>query len=68
MGRPAGMNVYEYDGPVMEDGGYHLRRWKASTVAPTEQKARANLIYRFKKDNGIFMGAHISLPGKFTKG
>lgn len=67
MGRSVDTYIYKYDGPVMEDGGYHLRNWKASTMAPTEQKARANLIYRFKKDHGIFMGARISLPGKLTR-
>lgn len=60
------MKTYEYDGPVMNDGGCELSRWKASTVAPSESKARSNLIYRFKKEHGIFMGARISLPGKFT--
>lgn len=60
------MKTYEYDGPVVEDSTYHLRHWKASTVAPTESKARSNLIYRFKKEHNVFMGARISLPGKFT--
>lgn len=67
MGRSVDTYMWQYDGPVMEDGGYHLRKWKASTSAPTEQKARANLIYRFKKDNGIFMGARITLPGKLIR-
>lgn len=66
MNRSTDMKTYEYEGPVMEDGGYHLSRWKASTAAVSESKARSNLIYRFKKEYNIFMGARISLPGKFT--
>lgn len=60
------MKTYEYDGPVVEEGVYHMKRWKASTVAQSESKARSNLIYRFKKEHNMFMGARISLPGKFT--
>lgn len=43
------MNRYVYDGPVMEFDTCVTRRWKASTYAVSEKKAKSNLAYRFKK-------------------
>ena len=57
---------YVYDGPVMENGVTIIRHYKASTLACSEAKARANLIYRFKKENNVFIGTKISFPGQFT--
>lgn len=58
------MQHYKYDGPVMlfEDCVQH--RWKASTVASTEAKAKNNLTYRYKKENGLMPNTKIILPGK----
>lgn len=36
---------YSYNGPVMEFDTCIARYWKGETVAPTENKARANLAY-----------------------
>ena len=62
------MNRYFYDGPVQDgEGGTYAWRWKASTVAVSDRKALNNLSYRFKKENGIFMGARVVLvPGKLV--
>lgn len=60
------MKQYLYDGPVMELDICIRRRWKASTYAVSEDKARSNLTYRYKKENAIFMGKRINLPGKIT--
>lgn len=58
------MNEYSYDGPVMEFDTCVARRWKASTYAVSEKKARSNLIYRFKKENNRLPNMRITLPGK----
>jgi len=60
------MREYLYDGPVMELDICIRSRWKASTYAVSEDKARCNLTYRYKKENGIFMGKKINLPGKIV--
>jgi hypothetical protein len=43
------MNQYTYDGPVMEFETCVTNRWHGSTYAVSEQKARSNLAYQFKK-------------------
>ena len=43
------MNLYLYDGPVMEFDNCVANRWTASTRAVSEKKARSNLTYQFKK-------------------
>lgn len=58
------MKEYVYDGPVMRFEDCVQSRWKASTYAPTESKAKSNLAYRFKKENGLTPNAKITLPGK----
>lgn len=58
------MNQYFYDGPVMEFDRCIASRWKASTYAVSESKARTNLAFRFKKDNRRLPNSKISLPGK----
>ena len=60
------MNLYQYDGPVMRFGICIQRRWKASTIATTEAKARSNLVYRYKKENGLQPNTKISLPNKIN--
>ncbi len=61
------MYEYKYDGPVLKFGDCIKQRWKAVTIAPTEAKARSNLAYRFKKENGFMKDCKISLPGKFIR-
>lgn len=60
------MNLYLYEGPVMEYDRKVADRWKASTYAPSERKARSNLEYRFKKHNNRVPTVKITLPGKIT--
>ena len=60
------MNKYSYDGPVMEFDRLIADRWKGETMAPSESKARTNLIYQFKKKNHRMPGSKISFPGKIT--
>lgn len=58
------MQQYRYDGPVMRFDSCVQYRWTATTVAATEAKAKSNLIYRYKKENGLLSSAKITLPEK----
>ena len=58
------MNEYVYNGPVMEFGKLIAERWYGSTYAVSETKAKSNLAYRFKQENGKCATSKISLPGK----
>lgn len=57
---------FAYDGPVLEFDKCVANRWQASTYAPSDKKARSNLVYRFKKENNRAPNAKISLPGKIV--
>lgn len=58
------MNQYTYDGPVMEFDICIANRWQGTTYAASEQKARNNLTYQFKKKNNRIAGTRITLPWK----
>lgn len=60
------MNKYEYDGPVMMFDTCVEYRWKASTYAVSEKKARSNLTYRYKKETNRSANTSITLPGKLV--
>ena len=60
------MNQYTYDGPVIAFDRCIAHRWRASTYAISESKARSNLTYQLKKQNDIVASYKISLPGKIT--
>lgn len=55
---------YRYDGPVMEFDRLVANNWKGETIAPSEQKARNNLVYQYKKSNNRIAGTKVTLPGK----
>lgn len=55
---------YIYDGPVVLYDKCVCHRYIMSTRAPSESKARSNLIYRYKKENGLPTNAKVTLPGK----
>ena len=55
---------YSYNGPVMEFDRCVASHWKGSTYAPSEQKAKSNLAYRFKQETGKVPRTKITLPGK----
>ena len=61
------MNKYIYNGPVMEFDVCIMNRFEACTYAPTESKARSNLIYQFKKKSNRMPGTKITLPGEIIK-
>lgn len=60
------MNVYSYDGPVLEFERIVADHWKASTRAPSEQKARCNLAFQYKQQHGKVPRTKITVPGKLT--
>lgn len=60
------MNIYAYDGPVLEFDRVVAYRWVASTRAESEKKARCNLTYQFKMQNGRVPQTKITIPGKLT--
>ena len=59
------MYKYVYNGPVMVFGTY-ICNWKGSTYAPSENKARNNLTYQYKKLVKQIPGAKVTLPGKIV--
>ena len=56
------MQLYSYDGPVMMFDKIIDDNWKASTYASTPQKAKSNLLYRFKKEHNFVPNVKITLP------
>lgn len=58
---------YGYDGPVLLFDKVVTSRWEATTRAPSEKKARSNLIFRFKKEHGYAPNIKITLPGVITR-
>lgn len=56
--------VYTYDGPVMEFENCIARRWTGKTYAVSEQKARSNLTFQFKRQYNKPAGSKITLPGR----
>lgn len=42
------MQLYFYDGPVLEFNRIIADHWSGSTRAESEKKARCNLAYQFK--------------------
>ena len=55
---------YIYDGPVLEFGTCVSDHWRGETMAPSENKARSNLKYQYKKQNNRVAGTKVDLPGK----
>lgn len=60
------MSRYRYCGPVKEFDNVVNNKWEASTEAPSEKKARNNLVYRYKREHGRAVNSKITLPGKLT--
>lgn len=58
------MNKYSYDGVVKEFDAIISNRWRGSTYAISEKKARSNLIYRYKREHGKSPDSKVTLLGK----
>ena len=60
------MKLYHYNGPVLEFDKIVSNHWSASTRAESEKKARSNLAYQFKMENGKMPRSMITIPGKLN--
>ena len=60
------MTLYSYAGPVLEFDKIVTNCWQGQTYAVSEAKARSNLAYQFKKENGKVPRSKITLPGKIV--
>ena len=60
------MKLYHYNGPVFEFNKIVANHWSASTRAESEKKARSNLAYQFKMENGKMPRSMITIPGKLN--
>ena len=58
------MQLYFYDGPVLEFDRIIANHWSASTRAESEKKARSNLAFQFKTQYGKEARSKITIPGK----
>lgn len=61
------MDRYIYQGPVKSFDTVIMRDWSGDTWAPSEKKARANLIYQFKKQYNKSPSAKITLCGEVKR-
>lgn len=57
------MTKFIYKGPVMSFGKCVSNCWEGETMAETEQKAKSNLAYQYKKKCGLCASAKVTLPG-----
>lgn len=60
------MALYSYNGPVLEFDRIVANHWQAQTYAVSEAKARANLVFQFKRNTGRVPRTKITLPGKIV--
>lgn len=58
------IQLYFYDGPVLEFDRIVANHWTATTRAVSEKKARNNLSYQFKKQYGREARSKITVPGE----
>ncbi len=58
------MRIYEYSGPVLMFDKIVATNWTSGTVATSEKKARSNLVFQYKKQNGLASNANIRLTGE----
>lgn len=60
------MNLYSYEGPVLEFDKIISNHWSGQTYAVNEARARTNLAYQFKRLTGRVARTRITLPGKIV--
>ena len=61
------MKKYIYEGPGTEFGRIIDNCWHGETMAVSEEKARSNLAYQYKKSHGRSATSKITLPGKIKE-
>lgn len=60
-------SIYSYCGTVTSFGNILSNRWIGHTCAESEEKARSNLAFQFKKQTGLVLAVPISLPGRVER-
>ena len=60
------MNLYFYDGPVVQIGRCIEPNWLGYTKAPTEARARSNLTYQFKKEHKMAPNVVLNFPDRIS--
>ena len=58
--------AYKYEGSVVNFARCIQEKWTEYTYAPSPQRARCNLAFRFQKEHGLLPHAKIYLPGELT--
>lgn len=61
------MYLYSYTGPVTMFDRCVANYWKGETYASSEKKAKSNLIFQYKQQNGLLPASKVNLPGKLVK-
>lgn len=61
------MYEFTFEGAVYHFESCVCQHWTATTYAPSVGKARSNLTYRFKKENGYSRSATIHLEGNLYR-
>ena len=61
------LHKYIYDGPVYRFKTLVAEHWKGETMAPSESKARNNLIYQYKSKHHRRTWTHFTLTGEIKK-
>ena len=61
------LHKYVYDGPVYRFKTLVAEHWKGETMAPSESKARNNLIYQYKSKHHRRTWTHFTLTGEIKK-
>lgn len=64
--REDSQHLYSYSGPVFLFDRCIDEYWTAETYAVSEKKARSNLTYQYKQENGYLPNSKITLTGKIT--
>lgn len=57
---------YSYYGPVMLFDTIIAPKWFGETFAPSDKRAKCNLAFQFKQENGLESRTKITLPGKLN--
>lgn len=62
-----GKELFRYCGSVSLHGDIISHKWSGQTYAASEQQARVNLAYQFKKAVGLINAVPVKLNGKIMK-
>lgn len=55
---------YEYHGPVKIFDRLVAENWHGETIAESEEKAKSNLAYQYKKSHNLTARSKVILPDK----